>query len=234
MCGRRGRRTAVPAGCRVTIGGPRCSIRAMRPRPFTPLFRSLAGLGVALCLAPVVGLASRQAAAPRPVTGPRFEIRFSADARKEAVTGRVYVAISKVNTRAADRSDEPDGRAAVCRQRREPRAGSGGRHRREHVRLSGARPARHPGRRLLGAAVRQRLHEVRARRRPHGVAAHGPVGGPELEAIARQHLGHARAGAFRSGVVRRRSRSSRTRSFRRFRHRWTPTQPSSSSSKARF
>ena len=43
-----------------------------------------------------------------------------------------------------------------------------------------------------GSAVRQRVHEVRARRRPHGLAAHGPVGRPELETLAGQHLRRCR------------------------------------------
>ena len=41
--------------------------------------------------------------------GPVFEIRFSADARKEPVTGRVYVALSKTNTRTPIDQTSPTG-----------------------------------------------------------------------------------------------------------------------------
>ena len=63
----------------------------------TPPYRRLVfGVALALGLAPVAGLAGRQAA-PRAGAGPRFEIHFTAAAHKDAITGRVYVAISKVN-----------------------------------------------------------------------------------------------------------------------------------------
>jgi hypothetical protein len=81
----------------------------MRNRSFSPIARWLAGVGVAAALAPMVGLAARQAAPPRTGPGPRFEVRFSADARKEPVTGRVYVAISKVNTRPPIDQTSPTG-----------------------------------------------------------------------------------------------------------------------------
>lgn len=56
------------------------------------------GAAIAICLAPVVGLANRQTTArPAAGGGPRFEVRFTAAAHKEAITGRVYVAISKSN-----------------------------------------------------------------------------------------------------------------------------------------
>jgi hypothetical protein len=65
--------------------------------PVTPSYRRLVlGVVFALCLAPVVGLAGRQAAS-RTGAGPRFEIHFTAAAHKDAITGRVYVAISKIN-----------------------------------------------------------------------------------------------------------------------------------------
>ena len=81
----------------------------MRNQPFAPITRWLVGFGVAAVLAPMVGLAARQTAPPRSSAGPRFEVRFSADARKEPVTGRVYVAISKVNTRPPIDQTSPTG-----------------------------------------------------------------------------------------------------------------------------
>ena len=59
------------------------------------------------------------------------------------------------------------------------------RHRPRHARRS---IARHSARRLLGAAVRERLLRVQARRRPHGLDARRPVGRAELEPLAGQPL----------------------------------------------
>jgi hypothetical protein len=59
--------------------------------------RLVAGLGAAVILAPLTSVAARQGSP----AGPRFEISFSAAARAEAVTGRVYVAISRTNDRQA-------------------------------------------------------------------------------------------------------------------------------------
>jgi hypothetical protein len=69
----------------------------MQSRAAGPLLRSLKGLCAALILAPVIGLATGQTPASRPGPGPRFEIRFSAAAHSEPITGRVFVAISKLN-----------------------------------------------------------------------------------------------------------------------------------------
>ena len=93
-------------------------------------------------------------------------------------------------TRAAhaDPADGRDRRAAVRRERREPRAGQSGGDRRATFGFPSQSLQRHSGGRVLGAAVRERLHEVRARRRAHRLAAHGPVGRTELEALAGQHL----------------------------------------------
>ena len=127
-------------------------------------------------------------------------VTFAAAARAEPVTGRVYVAISRTNDRDPDPADRHHRRAAVRGERRV--AGAGGRRavrrRRPGYPVKSLRdcPAA-----TTGAAVRQRLHEVRARRRPHRVAAHGSVGGAELETIARQHRGDAGADSLRPGVV---------------------------------
>jgi hypothetical protein len=75
----------------------------------------LIGLAVAIALSPLAGLAHPGTLAPlqrgtlAPSPGPRFEIRFSPDARKDAVTGRVYVALSKTNTRSPIDQTSPTG-----------------------------------------------------------------------------------------------------------------------------
>ncbi len=92
-------------------------------------------------------------------------------------------------------------RAVVRRQRRVAGARHCRRHRRHDARLSDEESSRSARRRLLGAGVRQRLHEVRARRWPHRVDAHGSVGRAELEAIARQHRGHSGEDPFRSCII---------------------------------
>lgn len=53
------------------------------------------GFITAALIAPLAGLSARQAVP----AGPRFEVSFSAAARSEPVTGRVYVAISKLGER---------------------------------------------------------------------------------------------------------------------------------------
>src|SRR5690349_14277142 len=59
------------------------------------LLRLASGLVVAALLAPIPGLlADHQTGA-----GARFEVQLAASARSEPVTGRVYVAISRVNDR---------------------------------------------------------------------------------------------------------------------------------------
>src|SRR5690242_6954894 len=66
-------------------------------RSSSPFIRLAIGLVTAGILAPLgilaIGKTSPQAA------GPRFEVSFAASARSEAVTGRVYVAISRSNDR---------------------------------------------------------------------------------------------------------------------------------------
>jgi hypothetical protein len=63
--------------------------------PRTSVARLLGGVIFALLCVPLGTLAAR----PSSADGPRFEISFSKDARAEPVTGRVYVALSKVNDR---------------------------------------------------------------------------------------------------------------------------------------
>jgi len=62
----------------------------------TKLSRLVAGAVLAAAMAGGAALLAQQPAA---VAGPRFQISFSAAARAEAVTGRVYVAISRTNDR---------------------------------------------------------------------------------------------------------------------------------------
>ena len=68
------------------------------------LRRCSAGLLVATALASAGQLSARQQPA-----GPRFEISFPAAARGEAVTGRVYVAISRTNDRSPIQQASPTG-----------------------------------------------------------------------------------------------------------------------------
>ena len=68
------------------------------------LRRCSVGFLVATALAFVGPLSARQ-----PPPGPRFEISFPAAARAEAVTGRVYVAISRTNDRSPIQQASPTG-----------------------------------------------------------------------------------------------------------------------------
>ena len=71
----------------------------------TPSFRRCsAGILVATALASIGQLHARQQPA-----GPRFEISFPASARAGAVTGRVYVAISRTNDRTPIQQASPTG-----------------------------------------------------------------------------------------------------------------------------
>ena len=68
---------------------------------------ALAAAGVAV---PVAGPAARETAGPlQSSAGPRFEIVVATDARKEPVTGRVYVAISRDNQRPPIQQVGPTG-----------------------------------------------------------------------------------------------------------------------------
>ena len=181
------------------------------------LFARLAcAVVVSLALASfLVGAAAAQQAR---TDSPRIEIVFSKETRTEPVTGMVYVAVSRDNRRTPiDRPPRPVSRFSRILSKGW-RPGRPSTHYGATIAViryaSLARPA---GRRILDAAVRQRLHAVPARRRPHGLAAHGSVGRPELEAIAGQLLRRSGADHIRSEVARRRSGSSPTRSFRRFR-----------------
>mgnify|MGYP003693585495 CR=1 FL=1 len=144
----------------------------------------------------------------------RFEITVPAPAHARShhrTRLRRAIQVERQST-DADSADRRDGRSVVR-----------GRHqakRRRGAPLSSTReafgfPVRSlrdvPRRRVLGATVRQRLYQVRARRRPHRLAAHGPVGGTALATIARQHLRRPREGDVRSQIDRRRSSSSPTK-----------------------
>ncbi|MDQ3069655.1 MAG: alpha/beta hydrolase-fold protein [Acidobacteriota bacterium] len=76
-------------------------LRAARSVPGARAARFVAGIAAACCLA--AGLVSAQTPSP----GPRFEISFSGAARKEAVTGRVYVAFARDSERAPGRQGGP-------------------------------------------------------------------------------------------------------------------------------
>lgn len=72
-------------------------------------------LACALGLAPLIAMASSETRAPAILSagaraaGPSFEVRLSPDARNEPVTGRVYVALSKTNTRSPIDQTSPTG-----------------------------------------------------------------------------------------------------------------------------
>ena len=129
-------------------------------------------------------------------SGPRFEIAFSAAAHPARITGRAYVALSRTST--ADR-----GPIAQAGENGVPLfgvdiddtgRGQDGRYRHRHLRASGAEPAQPAGRRVLGAAVRERVHEVRARRRDDHLGPHGPVGRAELAPLTGQPVRRAGEG----------------------------------------
>ena len=132
---------------------------------------------------------------PQAAAGPRFEVSFAATARAEAVTGRVYVAISRDNQRPPIQQAGQPGVPLFSKR--------GWARRRARPAVIDATDFGHPlqslrdlpAGRVLGAAVRERLHAVRARGRPHRLAAHGPVGGAAVEPLARQPLRRPGQGA---------------------------------------
>ena len=176
-------------------------------------------------------------AVSRDVRGaPRGGRRVGRRARAEA---RAVAAFRGLLSRpVARRSRSPAACTSSSRaERREPRLQVGRAARRSSATTSsGSRPAqpamidertsarrsnmaRHPGRRLLRPALRERLLRVPARRRPRALDARRPVGRPELDPLARQHLQRGRR---RCTSIRRRaasSSSSPTRSSRRSRAR---------------
>ncbi len=172
-----------------------------------------------------IGCAAAGVAAHQPTgAGPRVTITFPASAHAAPITGRVYVAISRVNDRQTPiQQAGPTGVPLFGRNVEGLAPGTAA--------AIGPDDLGHPVASLRDipagdywvAAVREHLHEVRPRRRPHRLAPHGPVGGPELEALAGQPLRRSRADPLRSRPRRRRSRSSPTRSSRPSRCRPTPT-----------
>ena len=148
-------------------------------------------IGAAFAVAVVVFIAPARAQR----SAPRIEITFAPAARPEAVTGMVYVAIASDNKRTPIEQASPTGAPLFSTFVDGLKPGSPAVIDAEPSRPSVPQPRRPAARRVLGAAVRQRLHAVRARGWKHGVDAHGSVGRAELEAIARQSL-------WRSGRVR--------------------------------
>ena len=85
-----------------------------------PRIRRLIAFAAAAVVLASAGIVAQQNTGP----GPRVEISFAAAARSAPVTGRVYVAISRVERSAdADSAGRFDRRAALRRERRQPRAG---------------------------------------------------------------------------------------------------------------
>src|SRR5262245_46951381 len=62
----------------------------------SPLRRLVIATGLALGIAAGAALTAQQSST---ASGPKFQISFTAAAHSEPITGRVYVAISKVNDR---------------------------------------------------------------------------------------------------------------------------------------
>ena len=148
---------------------------------------------------------------PQTTAGPRVEISFTQGARAEPVTGMVYLAISKTNQNPPITDTDTDGVPLFSKYVEELRPGA--------AVTIGAADRGHPVASLrdipAGDYWIQPFVNVytrfRARRRPHGLDAHGPVGRPELEAVAGQSLRRPGEDAYRSDVERRRSRWSPTR-----------------------
>ena len=140
----------------------------------------------ALFTAAIMALAAGGAGSRQSSTaGPRIEISFTAAARDQPVTGMVYVAISRDNSRPPIEQTSPTGVPLFSGTSKRSPPDRTATITADGSRPSGAESARHSGRRVLDAAVRQRLHAVRARRRQDGLAAHGSMGRTELEAVAR-------------------------------------------------
>ena len=162
-------------------------------RPF------LAALAIAAARGASTRRRSRSRRGRRP--GRASRSRSPKEARAEAVTGMVYVAISRDNQRSPIEQAAPTGvplfsqfveglapeRAATITARRS--------------RPSAREPPRSAGRRLLDAAVRERLHALPARGRQDRVAAQRSVGGTELEAIAGEPARRSGEGHVRSEVA---------------------------------
>ena len=128
--------------------------------------------------------------------GPRIEITIAEDARAEATTGMVYVAISRDNKRTPIEQAGPTGSPLFSVAVDGLQSGTA-------VAITAAERG-HPIASLkdipAGEYWMQPFVNVytrfRPRRRQDRLAAHGPMGRPELEAIAGQHLRRAGAGQF--------------------------------------
>ena len=143
-------------------------------------------------------------AIPRALPAPvRVRDLIPAAAHAAPITGRVYLALPEPATRAGRPSTRPA--KPACRSSastsRILRPGSAA--------VIDAATFGHPvqslrdipGGRVLGRAVRERVHEVCPRRRPHRLAAHGSVGRPGLETFAGKHLRQAGQDHLRSEIV---------------------------------
>ena len=160
--------------------------------------------GLAIALAGIDGqravpaeAAPPQAAVERP---PNRDLVFAPEARAEAGHRHGLRRDQPRQPAVADRAGRADRRPAVLEVRRGARAGRGRDDRPRRSRPSGRQPARSAGRRVLDAALRQRLHALPAGGRQDRVAAQRPVGGTELEAVARQPLRRSGQGRLRSEV----------------------------------
>ena len=174
------------------------------PTAWFPAGRFLTAAAVAIALAAVDGRrrVPAQAAPPQAAAGgPRIEISFAAEARAEAVTGMVYVAISRDNQRSPIEQAAPTGVPLFSKFVEGLAPGAVATIGPRRSRPSARQPPRSACRRVLDAALRERLHALPAGGRQDRVAAQRSVGGTELEAVAREPAGRSGQGRLRSEVA---------------------------------
>ncbi len=146
---------------------------ARTPTAWFPAVRFLTAAAVAFALAAVDGQQRVPAEAAPPQAesgGPRIDISFSAEARAEAVTGMVYVAISRDNQRPPIEQAAPTGVPLFSKFVEGLAPGAVATIGPARSRPSARQPPRSACRRVLDAALRQRLHALPAsgRARPCG------------------------------------------------------------------
>ena len=190
--------------------------------------RLAAALAVVLASAAVV---AQQNTSP----GPRVEISFAAAARSAPVTGRVYVAISRVNDRQTP-IQQADSTGAPLFGKNVDSLAPGA------AAVIGSDDFGHPIASLRDIPAGDywvqpfvNVYTKFARADGHTVWLHmDQWEGQNWQPVAGQPLRRSRADALRSGIVGADPRSSPTRSFRRCRCRRTRTRSSASRSRARF
>src|SRR5579862_252570 len=104
-------RTAATSGLKAAgaadARGGHAPLRVLRCGALRPLMRRIVLLSTGL--AGAVALATALLAAQPPQAGPRIEVSFARSAHSDALTGRVYVAISRTNDRSPINQTDPTG-----------------------------------------------------------------------------------------------------------------------------